>query len=316
MKLRFSMALLIIVLMSALVVPTVGAQAPAECVNVITVWDGDTLYSIARRENYVVSELAAVNNIPVTTQLRIGDRLCVDGLAIAQDPPLTGGGNPNTGGDNTGGDNTGGDNTGGATNSPYNFTRNQGPLPAGWGAVNVLVGQTLYGISQALGNVTVRQLAESNNIENVDEIFAGESLLVPPSNTNNGGDNNNNGGDNNSGGDNTGGNTNTPVHRPAPGSIPTISIPGTAKAGDSIGVSGANYPGNTQVDIYFEKVSLGLSTAVVATVTTNPDGTFSDLVTVPDTFSNGAPINSLPTVSVSGYTRTGGYWAMNFFVVQ
>jgi LysM repeat protein len=286
MKLRFGMILLIMALMGTLGIPVVGAQNSAGCINVITVWDGDTLYGIARRENFVVSELAAVNNIPVTTRLRVGDRLCVDGLAIAAQPPLTGGGSPN----NQTPPPTN-------TNPNLNFRRGQGPLPAGWTTINVLFGNTLYSISRALNGVTVQQLAQSNNIVNVNQLFAGETLLVPPANTN------------------TGGSTNVPVHRPAPGTIPTIAIPRLAQSGDSIGVNGANYPGNTPVDIYFEQPTLGLITSVVTTVTTNADGTFSSLVTVPNAFSNGAPINNLPAVSVSGYTRTGGYWAMNYFIV-
>ena len=288
---KIYMVLLIIALMGTLGISTASAQAPAGCVNVITVWDGDTLYSIARERNFSVFELAAVNNIPATTQLRIGDRLCIDGLQVAQEPPLTGGGSPSPGS---------GSPPPAQPTTSFNFIRSQGPLPAGWNTVNVALGNTLFSISRAI-NVPVQQLVSVNNITNVNRIFVGETLMYPPANPNTGG--------------NTGGNTNVPVYRPAPGTIPSIGLPGQARAGDSIGVMGSNYPGNTQVDIYFVSPALNLSTGVVQTVTTQPNGTFNELITVPNAFSNGAPLNQLPTVSVSGYARTGGYWAMNYFVV-
>lgn len=65
-----------------------AANLPA---SVHVVKSGDTLMNLSRRHNIHPSQLAAANNIPVTTQLRIGSKISIPGgakPAVAAAPPL------------------------------------------------------------------------------------------------------------------------------------------------------------------------------------------------------------------------------------
>lgn len=212
--------------------------------------------------------------------------------------------------------------TGGATTAAItvNFLRGQTGIPAGYAIYNVQLGDSLFKISQANG-VNLNTLAQANNIVNPSLIYVGETLLVPPRTTTPGGNPPAGGGTlppaPNPG---TGGPTtptpSTGVFVPAPNTIPVLALqPTTARPGGSITVTGSNYPGNVQVTLYLEKQSAGLKSAPITTVTTQPNGTFSATITIPATWANGAAVNQY-TVSVSAYTATGGYWAMNYFVNQ
>lgn len=58
-----------------------AAAAPAGSVHVVN--PGETLHSIARRNNIHVAKLARANNLPVTTHLKIGQRINVPGMKAA-----------------------------------------------------------------------------------------------------------------------------------------------------------------------------------------------------------------------------------------
>jgi murein DD-endopeptidase MepM/ murein hydrolase activator NlpD len=60
---------------------------PAASAGVHTVNPGETLYSIARRNKISAAQLAKANNVPITTQLKIGQRINVPGMkAVAAAP--------------------------------------------------------------------------------------------------------------------------------------------------------------------------------------------------------------------------------------
>jgi LysM repeat protein len=352
-----------ILLMSLSLLPAVYAQRPISnpnCSNRVTVWDNDSLSSIAQARNLSLTDLAAKNGLPTNAQLFIGDVLCLDGVGAAAAPTATASPSPvattqpnvGTGGattpvatatpstptattqPNVG---TGGATTPSATATPstpapatggaspavtVNFQRGQTGIPSGYSVYTVQVGDNLFKISQSNG-ADFNTLVSANRITNISLIYVGETLLIPPRTVPGtippaGGGTLPPTGAPNPG---TGGPT-TPaqppatggVFVPAPNTIPTLSLqPTSARPGSSITVSGANYPGNAQVTIYLEKKSEGLKSAAITTVTTQPNGTFSVSITIPATWSNGAAVNQ-NTVSVSAYTATGGYWAMNFFV--
>jgi hypothetical protein len=201
------------------------------------------------------------------------------------------------------------------------FLRGQTGVPAGYTTYNVAEGDNLFGISQKTG-ASVTQISQANNITNLQVVYLGETLLIPPRSTTgvvptaspvapNPG---------------TGGAlptaTATPVtsvpanvvHRPLPGTIPSLALPAQGQLGAAISLSGSNYPGNTVVNIFVERPSLGLRSASIGQATTLADGTFTAQVTLPSVWANGQAI-SQNVVSLSAYTVTGGYWAMNTLVI-
>lgn len=294
---------------------TASAQAPSNCVNRVMVWDGDTLTRIAARHNVVLAELAAVNGLPPNAQLKIGQVLCLDGLVAAQ--PAASSTTGGTGGPTTTTPPSTSQVTGQTTTPPTSqttapqapappvrFMRGQNPtVPAGWTTYTVVLGDGLFKIAKALG-VGVGSIIQANNITDPNLIFLGETLLIPPASG--------------TGGATTPTAPTTPATTTTPpattSNIPVITLqPNVAKPGDSISVIGSNYPPNATVQLYLEKPSLGLKSGVLTTVIVAANGTFTQAVTIPTTWTNGAPVNQ-PTVSISGYTTVGGFWAMNYFI--
>jgi LysM repeat protein len=292
--------LLVLIVMMLVAVPVVSAQQQ-DCVNPVMVWDGDSLASIARRYGVDAAELAQANGLAPNARLLIGQVLCLDGLASAQPAPTTTpstGSNTGTGGPTTGTAPSTNTVTGTAPSRVLGFVRGQGSeLPTGWQEYVVTAGDNLFLISQKFG-VSLVEIAQANNITNVNIIFLGESLRIPPR---------------------TG---STPAGSPVwylpngPNTIPLIIIqPKVAKPGATVTVSGSNYPPNSTVNLYLEKQALNLKSDVLATVIADANGQFQHQVTIPATWPGGAAVNQL-TVSISGYTAQGGFWAMNYFVNQ
>lgn len=263
-------------------VPIGFAQVdPADCVNTYMIVDGDTLSEIAKRFNVNMNELAQLNGIQNPSYIRIGDILCLDGLAEAQPAP-------------------GDDGTPTITPAPP-----PPPIyypPVGIGQVSVTLGgrtyatdansyytvqsgDNLYRIGLAFG-VTREQLAAVNGITDQNRVLAGTRLFIPRP---------------------------TPSF-PVPGSIPAISIqPTLAGPGDTVTIMGYNYPANASVDLYLEKPSLNRRSNVLTTVTTDAAGRFTTTVTIPATWPESAPINTR-TVSISGRAADNIHWGMNFFI--
>jgi LysM repeat protein/5-hydroxyisourate hydrolase-like protein (transthyretin family) len=298
------------------------------------------LWGIAAAHNVRLGELAAANGLSPDARLRIGDVLCLDGLVEAQPMPdqtsgstLPPGGNSfGTGGPNqqtpvtpqviqsgqggqaattqnvSGQAGGGGQSAGNAQSANRRFIRGQNAanLPQGWRVHDVVKGDTLFSLARTY-KVGVANIIQANNIVYPQLIYIGESLIIPPE----GSGTPPPGGGSGTGQPGTGGPT---VHRPAPGTIPVITLPATAAPGATITVVGSNYPGNTEVALFFEKPSYGLRSDRIKTVTTNPDGTFSTTIILPNTTIMGGYNFDRSTISVSGYAR-GGYWAMNYFLL-
>ncbi|MFP4321925.1 MAG: LysM peptidoglycan-binding domain-containing protein [Anaerolineales bacterium] len=290
---------------------SVSAQAPDDCVNTVMVWDNDTLTSIAAREDVSVNELAQLNNLSPNARLRIGQVLCTDGLVSAQPMPDDDDMDEEPASETDEDDEDMG--TGGPlTDEPTpsgNFVRGQDPnLFRGWRTHTVTDDDTLFGISQQYDEA-ISQIAQANNIDNLQLVFVGEALLIPPVEGTlppplTGG-----GTDPETQPPATGG-----VHQPPPDTIPNLSItPRTAGPGDTVTVSGSNYPGNTEVVLYLDKPSQNLRSDALESVQTAADGTFTTMLEIPQTWDGTLSVTQ-PTVSISGYAQSGGYWAMNYFV--
>lgn len=317
----------LLLLVGLLATPLAYAQddAPA-CTQTVTVWDNDTISSIANELNIDAAALASLNNLTLATPLLIGQKLCVEGLAAppADDAAIGGSTDeapPPT--DTVSAEDDSADEMPEAVVNPApagtNFQRGQNGVPAGWSLHRVDSGDTLYSITRQY-NVRLSEVIAANNIPNVNVVFLGESLLIPPNATMPESNESEEDAESDTP-DETPSDDDAPavggpvaVHTPAEGSIPVINLnPVRAAPGEVITVSGVNYPGNRTVELFIEKQSLGLRSEVLETVTTEPNGTFSVALTIPDEWTEGDPVEEL-TVSISGYTATGGYWGMNYFV--
>lgn len=193
---RLFMVLVLILTVGAVGVSAIKAQS--SCVNQVTVWDNETLSSIAARERVNVSELARVNNIQPGARLQIGQVLCLDGLAVAQPgTATTATATPSATRTATATATATATTTSAATNvtrtpaatattaataRPLGFMRGQNAtVPSGWQTYVVKPGENLFRISTSFG-LTVRSVAAANNIANPSFVYSGETLLIPPSN--------------------------------------------------------------------------------------------------------------------------------------
>src|SRR5215207_6637890 len=141
------------------------------CQNQVTVWDNDTLSSIAARYNVNVAALASANGLAPNAGLLIGQVLCLDGLSaqVTAVPATTAA--PGTGGEVA---------TATPTRTPtavtttvatvtaqpgvpsLGFIRGQNPNPAtGWTVYVVQAGDTLFAISRRF-NTTMQALMAAN----------------------------------------------------------------------------------------------------------------------------------------------------------
>jgi LysM repeat protein len=290
---RVVVTLLAVVMVAGLVFPTIGVRAqddggPETCVNTYVVRDGDTLFGISRSFDVNLNELAEANDIENIRLIFIGQALCLDGLAVAREPEDSdefGTGGPADGGDDT-------------TTPPaapptidvledgavsvrdVEYTTNEN------GVYIVRGNDRIYNLAFIFG-VTPEALTAANDLGNPAVIIPGQELVIP-----------------------------APTFSSAvPSSFPAIALlPRVARPGESITVFGANYPANTDVNIYAEKFSLNRISEVIATVTTDEDGRFEEEITLPEAFDDDGPLN-MRTVSISG--RVDGQpntFGANFFL--
>ncbi|MFW5708759.1 MAG: LysM peptidoglycan-binding domain-containing protein [Chloroflexota bacterium] len=117
---------------------------PGVVTSVYVVQPGDTLSGIARRFNTTAIAIAQANGITNVNRIFAGQRLVipVPGSVAVQPPPPP------------------------------------APTPVPPRTYTVQPGDNLYRISLRFG-VTMRQLAQANNITNVNFIFAGQQLVIP-----------------------------------------------------------------------------------------------------------------------------------------
>lgn len=269
---RMVVTLLVVVMVGVLVFPAIGAQAqeggPETCVNTYVVEDGDTLYGISRRFDVNLNELAQANGIENIRLIFIGQALCLDGLAVAQSPS---------------------DDDDFGTGGPVD--NNQPPAQAPNAAVledatvdirDVEYATSENGVYVVRGNdriynlafifgVTPEALISLNNLGNPAVIIPGQELFIPE----------------------------PTFSAPVPGSFPAVALlPRVARPGESITVYGANYPANTDVNLYAEKFSLNRISDVITTVTTDENGRFEEEITIPTTFNDDGALN-MRTVSIT-----------------
>lgn len=281
---RVCVALIAIVMVAALAGPAVGVLAqdggPEPCVNTYIVKDGDTLYSISRQFDVNLNELAEANDVENVRLIFIGEALCLDGLAVAQPDETTS--EPQTNGEGDSEFGTGGpDDSAAAPAEPTPdfpvlaeadiMIRDVAYTTDTNGVYIVREDDRLYNLSFIFG-VAQSELAAVNNLGNPAIIIPGQTLFIP-----------------------------RPTFSTAvPGNLPAIAMtPRVARPGESVMVYGANYPANTDINIYAEKFSLNRISEVIDTVTTDENGRFEVEVEIPTTFNDGGALD-MRTVSISG----------------
>jgi len=131
----------ILISLFASVVPTLAAEMR------YTVKPGDTLYSISRRYNVNVSELATVNGLTLHSWLYTGQQLVIPGMAAEPAQP--------------------------STSAP-----DTEPAPATGNLYTVKAGETLLTIAARHG-LRVSQLAAANGLAWNTWVYAGQQLTIP-----------------------------------------------------------------------------------------------------------------------------------------
>lgn len=193
--------------------PGSGADATAEIIPASTyvVQKGDSLWSIARKNNLTTAELAAANNMPANSVLQIGRRLLVPSKGIAGPGPVSAVGGATSAYTVKSGDtlstiasrhgttiaairsanNLRGDLVrvgqelkipgASAAGAPGVATQDAAPAPAansGTAIHVVKMGETLGAIARRY-NVTVTEIAKANNITDPAKIRIGQELAIP-----------------------------------------------------------------------------------------------------------------------------------------
>lgn len=115
-------------------------STPAPGSPTYTVRAGDTLYSIARRFDVTVQQIASANNLSNINLIRVGQVLTIPASGGTVTPPP--------------------------------------PPPAATTRYTVRSGDTLYAIARRF-NVTVQQIASANNLSNPNLIRVGQVLIIP-----------------------------------------------------------------------------------------------------------------------------------------
>jgi LysM repeat protein len=99
---------------------------------------------------------------------------------------------------------------------------------------------------------------------------------------------------------------------PPPGTFPSIDFnTRSAGPGDTITITGINFPTNETVDIFIAPVGAPYPAAASGSAVTAPDGTLNTIFTVPGDVA-GVPVHGSP-LSVMVRGRTTGYFGFNFF---
>ncbi len=158
------------------------AREPRQIGTTITVSEGDTLYSIARRANVPVSAIAAANGLTTESHLRTGQSL----LVPSPDFPTAGRGAPpqNLGvireSDRSGAtrlaERDRSDNRG--STPPRDNRLAAAPANTGTGEHVVRNGETMYSLAIAYG-VTPTALATANGMTPSDTLRVGQRLAIP-----------------------------------------------------------------------------------------------------------------------------------------
>jgi LysM repeat protein len=163
----------------------------------------------------------------------------------------------------------------------------------------VLPGENLFRIALANGT-TWPILQRINNLPNPNFIMVGQviclpgSVVVPPAPTP------------------VPPPVSTGLVLPPPGVFPSIDF-NTRQAGpgDTIVITGVNFPTNETVDIFIAPVGSPYPIIASGSAVTAPDGTLNTLFTVPNDVG-GVPLRGSP-LSVLVRGRTTGYFGYNFF---
>ncbi|MBE36279.1 MAG: hypothetical protein CMI16_12125 [Opitutaceae bacterium] len=124
-------------------------------VSTYTVARGDSLWSIAKRNNLTVSELAEANNLRASSMLKVDQKLIIPGQAITNNPSY------------------------GPAIPTSTVAPKQALTPAAKKLLHVVAsGQTLGGIARKY-DVSVGSIATANNISDPAKIRPGQELIIP-----------------------------------------------------------------------------------------------------------------------------------------
>lgn len=146
----------------------VAVAAPAETRSqTVTVADGETLYSLARRHNVSVRSIADANGLTMETRVRTGQRIVIPGTTTmaAAGAPTTLGAPPRDLGTITQTQAQGG-------------ARPSQTAAAGGRDYQVREGDTAYSVALAHG-VSPKALAEANGVPSLDHLRVGQRLRLP-----------------------------------------------------------------------------------------------------------------------------------------
>lgn len=143
---------------SAAAVAVTPAKPVAEVTSTstYTVTRGDSLWTIAKKHNLTVTELAKLNNMSAGVALRPGQKLMIPSKGAPATAPAT-------------------------AEAPRNLgTLTQQPKPANGEAIKhtVAVGESL-GVIARKYQVSVGELAAANNITDPSKVRAGQQLVIP-----------------------------------------------------------------------------------------------------------------------------------------
>jgi len=124
-------------------------------VSTYTVARGDSLWSIAKRNNLTVSELAVSNNLRASSMLKVGQKLIIPGQALTNTPSY------------------------GPAKPTSQPAPKQTPASSAKKMVHIVAsGQTLGGIARKY-DVNIGSIATANNISDPAKIRPGQELIIP-----------------------------------------------------------------------------------------------------------------------------------------
>jgi LysM repeat protein len=123
-----------------------------------TVGKGDSLWSIAKKNQLTKAELATANNLKTTAVLHVGQKLLIPSKAAQAAAPVAA--------------------AAPATTAPSETASSEKPVPAESTRHTVKPGETLGGIARKYG-VKQGEIAVANNITDPRKIQPGQELIIP-----------------------------------------------------------------------------------------------------------------------------------------